>query len=364
MAAERLYWLGFSLVKGVGPTRFGRLLAQFGSMETAWHAADSELAQAGLDRRALAAFRDTRSQIDLKAEQARLDRLGIALLTWNDDDYPPLLTQLREINQAPPVLYMRGTISDADDWGITVVGTRSVSAYGRQVTRTLARDLVSAGLTIISGLARGVDAEAHEAALESGGRTTAVLPCGLDQIYPPEHRRLAARIMQAGALLSPFPPGTVPDASKFPVRNRIMSGLARAVLVTEAGDKSGALMTASAALEQGREVFAVPGNITTRVSQGVNRLIQDGAHPVLSAQDVIDVLDLDRVTQYVHARAVLPETSSDEQRILKHMSGDPIHIDELARQCGLPVSEVNSTLMFLQLKGLVREVGTMTFVRE
>lgn len=364
MASERLYWLGFNLVKGIGPTRFGRLLEQFGSMEAAWHAGDHALRDAGLDRRALGALKEARNQIDLNAELARLDRLGIALLTWNDPDYPPILAQLREINQAPPVLYMRGTISEADNWGITVVGTRSVSAYGRQVTRTLARDLSVAGLTIISGLARGVDAEAHKAALESGGRTAAVLPCGLDQIYPPEHRRLAARIMQAGVLISPFPPGTVPDASKFPVRNRIMSGLARAVLVTEAGDKSGALMTAHAALEQGREVFAVPGNITTRVSQGVNRLIQDGAHPVLSAQDVIDVLDLDRVAQYVHARTVLPETSSDEQRVLNHLSGDPIHIDELARQCDLPVSEVNSTLMFLQLKGLVREVGTMTFVKE
>ncbi len=361
--SERQYWLGFNLVKGVGPARVARLLEVFGSLREAWHASTSVLAGAGLDQRTLEGFEQTRRNLDLGAEMARLDRLGIALLTWDDPEYPALLSQLRLIDQAPPVLYLRGTLLEMDEWAVTVVGTRSVSAYGRQVTHQLATDMAAAGLTIVSGLARGVDAVAHQAALEAGGRTIAVLPCGLDQIYPPEHRGLAARIMHSGALISIFPLGTMADAHKFPIRNRVMSGLGRGVLVTEAGDKSGALLTAGYALEQGREVFAVPGNITTRSSMGVNRLIQDGAHPVLSAQDVFEVLKLEHVAQYAAAREELPDLSADERRVLECLSADPRHVDELCRVCALPVSQVTGALTLLALKGMIREVGVMTYVR-
>ncbi|GAB4477573.1 MAG: DNA-processing protein DprA [Anaerolineae bacterium] len=361
--SERQYWLGFNLVKGVGPARVARLLEVFGSLREAWHANPAALAGAGLDQRTLESFEQTRRRFDLGAELARLDRLGIALFTWDDPEYPVLLSQLRLIDQAPPVLYVRGTLLETDEWAITVVGTRSVSAYGRQVTHQLAADMAASGLTIVSGLARGVDAVAHQAALEAGGRTIALLPCGLDQIYPPEHRSLAARIMRSGALISIFPLGTTPDAHKFPIRNRVMSGLGRGVLVTEAGDKSGALLTAGYALEQGREVFAVPGNITTRSSMGVNRLIQDGAHPVLSAQDIFEVLKLEHVAEYAAAREELPDLSADERRVLECLSADPRHVDELARMCALPVSQVTGALTLLALKGMIREVGVMTYVR-
>jgi DNA processing protein len=313
--------------------------------------------------RALASLREVSQRVNLDAELARLDKLGIAVLTWEDDDYPALLAQLREIDQAPPLIYLRGSLADSDEWAITIVGTRSVSPYGRQVTYQLAHELAAAGLIVVSGLARGVDIEAHQAALEAGRRTIAVLPCGLDTIYPPEHRKLAARIVQQGALMTPFPLGTVPKAANFAPRNRMMSGMGRGVLVTEAGTKSGALVTAGCALEQSREVFAVPGNITAQGSSGTNRLIQDGAHPVLTVQDILDVLKLDGVSQFVEARASLPSPSGDEAIVLDKLSAEPLHIDELTRQCELSVSKVTSVLTLLELKGMVRQVGRMIYVR-
>jgi DNA processing protein len=363
MISERQYWVGFNLVSGVGPVTVRRLLQYFGSLETAWVASTEDLRSAGLSQRVLRNLLEVRQRVDLEAELARLDKLGIAVLTWQDDDYPPLLAALREIDQAPPVLYLRGTLSEADEWAIAIVGTRAVSPYGRQVTRQLAEELASNGLTIISGLARGVDAEAHQAALDIGGRTIALLACGLDRIYPPEHRGLAARIVRQGAVMSIFPLGTEPRAVNFSPRNRVLSGMACGVLVTEAGEKSGALITARYALEQGREVFAVPGNITAKGSSGTNRLIQDGAHPVLSARDVLEVLHLERVTQFAQARENLPLADEEERAILMRLSAEPLHVDELTRQSGLPVSKVISTLTLLELKGAVRQVGPMIYVR-
>ncbi len=361
--AERQYWVGFNLVPGVGPARVRQLLERFGALSKAWDAPASDLAGAGLDRRTLNNFIEARHRLDLGAELDRLDKLGIAVLTWEDDIYPPLLAKLREIDQAPPVLYMRGTLVEADEWALAVVGTRSISPYGRQVTRQLVADLASSGLTIVSGLARGVDAEAHRAALDTGGRTIAVLGCGLDTIYPPEHQQLAAQIAQHGALISPFPLETPPERKNFAPRNGVLSGLARGVLVTEAGLKSGAMLTAGAALEQGREVFAVPGNITAPGSSGTNRLIQDGAHPVLTAQDILEILNVEHIMQYSEARASLPHLGEAEQRVLDELSAEPLHIDELSRQCGLAVAQVSSALTMLELKGMVYQVGPLTYVR-
>lgn len=362
--SERQHWLGFNLVAGVGPVRVRRLLELFGTLEAAWSAPESALRRADLDSRTLGNLRDVRRRLDLAEELARLDRLGIALLTWNDPDYPALLAELRDIDQAPPVLYLRGSLSAADEWAITVVGTRTVSAYGRQVTYQLAGSLAANGLTVVSGLAHGVDTEAHTAALDKGGRTIAVLPCGMDIIYPPENRKLAERIIQQGALLSIFPLGTQPERKNFAPRNRVMSGLARGVLVTEAGVKSGAVLTAGYALEQGREVFAVPGNITAQGSGGTNRLIQDGASPALSAQDIFDVLSPGReIAQVVQARQNLPDLSGDEKAVLSQLAGDPLHVDDLTHQCGLPVARVTSALTMLELKGMIRQVGRMTYAR-
>lgn len=363
MTGERQYWLGFSYAKGFGPVRVRRMLDIFGSLQNAWKASRSDLRTAGVDTRTMDAFLDMRDRFNLDAELARLDKLGIGLLTWDDDDYPTLLKQLRPIDEAPPVLYIKGSLVETDEWAVAIVGTRGVSAYGRHITHELASSLAANGLTIVSGLARGADAEAHKAALEAGGRTIAVLPCGLDDIYPPEHRLLAAQIIQQGALVGIFPPGTQPLSTNFPARNRVISGLARGVVVTEAGEHSGALLTAAAALEQGREVFAVPGNITAQGSTGTNRLIQDGAHPVLTPEDVLSTLNLETVFIHAQARQELPSLGPGEERLLASMSGEPMHIDDLSNRCQLPVSVVSSTLVMLELKGLVRQVASMTYVR-
>lgn len=361
--SERQYWLGFNLVAGVGPKRTKKLLERFGTLGEAWKAAPEALAEAELDARAIENFAEVRRKVDLSRELARLDGLGIGLITWEDRDYPRLLGALKTIEQAPPLLYVRGSLLAADEWAVAVVGTRSATPYGRQVTHHIARELAVSNLTIVSGLARGIDTEAHQAALEMGGRTIAVLPGGLDDIYPPENRGLAERITRQGALLTTYPLGTHAERKNFGPRNALISGLGRGTVVTEAGLKSGAMWTASAALEQGREVFAVPGNITAQGSAGTNRLIQDGAHPVLAAQDILDALQLEHVTQYAEARATLPEVSGDEQTIVGLLSAEPLHIDEIARQCDLPVARISSALTMLELKGLIRQVGRMTYVR-
>ena len=225
----------------------------------------------------------------------KLQAGSIQVLTWDDEAYP---RRLKEIDQPPPVLYLRGNLLPEDEWAVAIVGTRRVTAYGRQVAEELASVLARNGVTVISGLARGVDSIAHQAALNAGGRTIAVMGTGVEQIYPPENRRLAEQMLQQGALVSDYPLGTPPDGINFPPRNRIISGLALAVVVVEAGLTSGALITASFAAEQGREVFAVPGNITAPQSQGTNRLILDGATPLLSPQQVLEALNLTMVTEH------------------------------------------------------------------
>jgi DNA processing protein len=357
--SERKYWVGFSIVRGIGPVGVRRLREGFGSLEKAWRANAAELRAVGLNRRAAHSLIEARSRIDLDAEMTKLDRQGVAALTWEDADYPP---RLQEIHTAPPVLYVRGSLDVTDEWAIAIVGTRRVSAYGRQVTYRLASELAANGVTIVSGLARGVDGEAHRAALEVGGRTIAVLASGLDIVYPPEHRDLAKEIVQNGALVSELPLGSKPEAGNFPARNRIISGLALGVLITEAGDRSGALITVGHATEQGRDVFAVPGNITAGGSKGVNRLLQEGAKAVLSAQDILDELDLARVTGYVEARESLPVTGL-EATVLAELSEDPLHVDDIRERCNMPVAEVSSTLAMLELKGLARQVGNMIYVR-
>jgi DNA processing protein len=255
-----------------------------------------------------------------------------------------------------------GEYRPADDWAVAIVGTRTASPYGREAARAVAGDLARAGVTIISGLARGIDAQAHQAALDAGGRTIAVMGSGLDVVYPWEHRKLAADITQKGALISEYGLGVQPEANNFPARNRIISGLSRGVVVVEAGDQSGALITAGFAAEQGREVFAVPGGIFHRNSRGTNRLIRDGAHPVLSAADVLEALDLTAVTEHVTAQMLFP-TDATEALLLERLSEDPTHVDEVGLATGLPIATVSSTLALMELKGLVRHVGGMNYIR-
>lgn len=359
---ELAYWIAFSRVLGIGPVRFRLLLNYFQEdVAAAWKADSNTLAQAGLDEKIIERFIKQRARIAPQHELERLEKLRIRIITWKDDTYPPLL---RRIEYAPPVLYMCGTLTDDDrQYTIGIVGTRKMSSYGRQVTERFASELVKGKITVVSGLALGVDTVAHTTALDHNGRTIAVLASGLDIIYPQTNYGLARRIIESGqgALLTPFPLGVQPDKGNFPARNHIISALSLGVLVTEAPPKSGALITANSALEQGREVFAVPGGIFSPASAGVNKLIQDGAHPVTSVNDILERLNLFMVPQHMEAQAILPD--NDEERVLlKLLSHEPTHIDELTRGSHMDASQVSATLTMMELKGMIRSLGGMQYV--
>lgn len=358
MSDPRKYWIGFNFVKGIGPVRFQKLLDFFGKPEIAWQAPPGALHKAGLGEKIVENFLHTRSTISLDQIWEQIQEQGITVITWEDDGYPH---RLKEIDQPPPVLYVKGELSPDDEWSVAIVGTRNVTSYGRQVTAEIASLLSGSGVTIISGMARGVDAIAHQVALNTGGRTIAVFGAGVDRIYPPEHRGLADRIIERGALISDYAPGTPPEASNFPARNRIISGLALAVVVTEAGQRSGALITASFAADQGREVFAVPGSIKSPQSRGTNRLIQDGASLVQDPKDILDVLSLTMVTQHRAARVVLPADAVEAQ-LFQTLGHEPMHIDEIGAKTELPIDKVSATLALMELKGMVRQVGGMNYV--
>jgi DNA processing protein len=288
----------------------------------------------------------------------KLDRYGVKVLTWHDTDYP---SRLKEIYDYPPLLYIRGSLLPEDEWCLAVVGTRRATVYGRQVTEEIVADLARSKITIVSGLAKGIDSVAHHSALEAGGRSIAVFGCGLDIVYPAENADLARRIMQQGALLSEYPLGTRPRADNFPRRNRIMSGLSLGVLVIEAGETSGAMITAHLALEQNREVFAIPGSILSPASRGTNHLIQEGAKLVSDYTDILEELNLTAVAQQVEMKELVPP-SDTEFLLLKQLGAEPTHIDEVCRSSGLSISTVSSTLAVMELKGLVKQVGAMNYV--
>ncbi len=338
--------------------RLSSLIAHFGSAAAAWQGRPEELRQAGLGTKTVNRLIEMRQSVDLEGLWAKISAQGIQILTWSDATYP---ARLKDIEQPPPVLYVRGEWLPEDDFAVAIVGTRRITAYGRQITDELAAQLAASGLTVISGLARGVDAVAHSAALKAGGRSAAVLGSGVDRIYPPENRGLAAEIMRRGALVSDYPLGTAPESNNFPPRNRIISGLSLATIVVEAGETSGALITAEFAAEQGREVFAVPGSILAPQSKGTNRLIQNGALPLLSADDVLQALDFQRLGEKKAARKILPADEVEAQ-LMGLLGSEPLHVDEICLQSGLPVAKVSAALVMMELKGLARQVGGMQYV--
>lgn len=356
------YWVAFNRVPGVGPIRLRFLLDFFhDDIKAAWEANHSQLVQAGLDRRTVDSIIKSRPTVNLDREMALIDQHGVQVLTWNDVDYPKLL---RELSAPPPVLYVRGELLPDDEWAVGIVGTRKMSAYGRRVTEMLVNGLTEAGLTIISGLALGVDGVAHRTALQAGGRTIAVLANGVEKPYPARHRNMAETIVSQGqgALISYYPIGTRPEARNFPPRNRIISGLSLGVIIVEAGERSGALITARYAIDQNREVMAVPGHIFSSTSKGPNQLITQGATPVLSVKSVLDSLDMQMVEPQKVVRQIIATTPLEE-RVLNQLSSDPRHIDEISQQCSLSSAELSSTLSLLELKGLIRQVGAMSYVR-
>jgi DNA processing protein len=357
-AKDLKYWVGFSFIPGIGHVRFSQIESYFPDLETAWNAPAGELRKARLEDAVVRSIVTSRPRIDIDAELEKLPRFGIAVLTWHDEGYP---ARLKEIYDFPPVLYVRGSLTAADEWCLAVVGTRRATAYGRQVTEEIVSDLARNNITIVSGLARGVDSIAHQAALDAGGRTVAILAGGLDTIYPPENLGLARRIVEQGALISEYPLGTKPRADHFPRRNRILSGMSLGVLVTEAGEGSGALITADLGLEQNRDVLCVPGSILSPASRGTNKYIQQGAKLIMNCQDILEELNLRAVAQQLEFKDIVPETET-ESVLLKKLSSEPSHIDEICAGSGLPVSTVSSTLAMMELKGLVRSVGNMSYV--
>ena len=352
------YWVGFNLIPRIGRVKLSQLESHFKSLEQAWQATPAELKRAGLDKGAVNAIVQWRPNISLEEEMEKLERQGIKVLSFRDADYP---SRLKEIYDYPPILYVKGSLLPSDEWCLAVVGTRRATVYGRQAAEEIVTDLARNKITIVSGLARGIDSIAHKSALEASGRTIAVFGCGLDTVYPAEHASLARDIIANGAVISEFPLGTEPRKENFPMRNRIMSGLSLGVLMVEAGETSGAMITARLALEQNREVFAVPGSILSITSRGTNHLIQEGAKLVRDYTDILEELNLTAVAHQMEVKEIIP-ASDTESLLLKQLGVEPIHIDEVCRSSGLPTSVVSSTLAMMELKGLVKQVGAMNYV--
>jgi DNA processing protein len=369
------YWVALGRVRHLGAVRFRRLEACFGRAEYVWKASFTELKAAGMETRVAREMIAARSQVSPDGEMDRLARAGVKAITWHHPEYP---VRLKEIHDPPPVLYYQGELLPSDQRSVAVVGTRSPTSYGREAAATLTSQLARSGITIVSGLALGIDGIAHRAALDSGERTLAMVANGLDIIYPREHANLSRRISEQGAVVSEVPLGIRPDSRSFPRRNRLISGVTLGTLVVEAGEGSGTRWTVYHALEQDREVFCVPGSIFSPASQLTNRLIQEGAKLVSSANDVMEELNLRVVGRQIEMRlaqetvpappvndAINHEAINHdgESKLLGQLDHEPIHIDDIRRRTNLPITEVSSLLTLLELKGMVRQVGCMHYVR-
>lgn len=372
------FWVALSSIPQLGAARFKLLEGYFGELELAWGASASQLRDAGLDSRTAQEVASARSSVDPDGLMAELENAGVCAASWSCDAYPP---RLKEISNPPPVLYYRGDIRPQDEWSVAVVGTRKPTSYGREAASKLSRELASAGITVVSGLALGIDGVAHRAALDCGGRTIAVVAGGLDSVYPREHTDLFRRIEGQGAVVSEHRPGIRPDARNFPRRNRLISGISLGTVVVEAPDKSGVASTVRHALEQDREVFCVPGRIFDSTSSLSNRLIKEGAKLVVDYTDILEELNLPDsweiglgVVQEEDAQvssATAPGSAKDdlegldegERALLELLSGDPKHVDDLCRQSEIPITSISSMLTLLELKGRVAQVGSMHYVR-
>lgn len=355
---DAYYWFALTSTPLVGNVTCRRLVEHFGTPAKALAASFDELvAVKGVNSAAALSLinHDGRKAAELATEA--LQRSGARLVTLLDNEYPPLL---KEISDPPPYLYLKGKLPHSSS-AIAVVGSRRASDYGISVTTRFARELAGQGVTIVSGLAMGVDAAAHRGALQVGGATVGVLGCGIDLIYPGENRQLYREMEEKGAIVSEFPPGTQPDAPNFPRRNRIISGMSRGVLVVEAAEKSGSLITARFALEQGREVFAVPGNINFRASRGTNSLIKEGAKLVESVADIMGELPPEGVQLPQWAQKQNFNLSPDEERLTELLTEKPLHIDELTVRSGLTVPTVSAMLLRLELQGAIMQMPGKIF---
>ncbi|NQU77304.1 DNA-protecting protein DprA [Candidatus Falkowbacteria bacterium] len=361
MPSDLIFWNAIAKINKIGPKRFKKLYNHFPTMEAAFHASHTELLQAQIEEKIASEFILKRSEINPEKEAEILEKENIKIITVKNDNYPRLLA---EIYTPPALLYYKGQISSNEEFPIAVVGTRKFTSYGKQVTEEITRELAKNGITVVSGLALGIDALAHNATLDVNGRTIAVLGSSIDfsNIYPAHNRYLSQKIIDSGGLvLSEYPIGTLPLKQNFPARNRIVSGLSLGTLVIEAPEASGALITARHALDQNREVFAVPGNINARTSIGPNNLIKMGAKAITCASDILETLDLTQATDFIENQKIVPD-SPEEEALLPLLSREPVHIDELTRSSKLPVSSITSTLTMMEMKGKVKNLGHMNYV--
>ena len=365
-----LGWLALTLVPGVGARTFHRLIKRFGSPDHVFAARRSHLEQVpGLQKGSIEVIRSLEARKTAEKEMTRLRSHGIHLIQWGTEEYPAYLAN---ISDPPPLLYLKGTLSQEDERAVAVVGSRQASPYGLSVCKKLCRELAWQGWTVVSGMARGIDSAAHRGALDGGGRTLAVWGTGMDVVYPRENQQLARQIASSGGVISEFPLGTPPEPGNFPARNRLISGLALGVVVVEATAKSGSLITARMALEQGRLVFAVPGPIDRPGVEGTHRLIKEGAKLVERAEDIIEEL-LPMVDRRLHVDTVdlrglptgkLPELNDEERQLWDMLGMDPLHIDAIARQLDISISQTAELLLRLEIRGVVKQLPGTFFVRD
>ncbi|MFH0929879.1 MAG: DNA-processing protein DprA [Candidatus Moraniibacteriota bacterium] len=358
-----IFWHAFNCVDGFGPQAFKKLLAGFSELKEAWKSTNAyNFEQLDFSKKQIDNFFQFRQKHSPEILFEELAKENIEIITINDKAYP---TQLKEIASAPPVLYIRGDRSILSNKSIAIVGSRKFTEYGRRVTENLTKDLVRAGLTIVSGLALGIDGIAHQAALDAGGFTAAVLGTGIDDatIYPREHFNLAKNIIEnGGALITEQPPKTPSLKQNFPARNRIMAGLALGTLVIEAAESSGSLITAGFALEQNREVFAVPGDIFSPQSTGANLLVKRGAKLVMSAADILEEFNISRTQPQLALKLFEPRTD-EEKTIWKILSNEPLHIDKISKMARLDTAVVSSVLATLEIEGAVKNIGGQNFIK-
>jgi DNA processing protein len=358
-------WVALSRVKGLGCVGFKKLAAHFADPTAALSARPAELKNVpGLDKDAIEGLLGFSEWALAEAEIRRAREAGVRIVPFIDPHYP---ARLRAIADPPPLLYIKGEFSAADEKAVAIVGSRSASDYGRKVARNICRGLASLGFTVVSGMARGIDGTAHESALDGGGRTIAVLGSGVDRIYPPEHEGLSERIARQGAVISELSLGARPVAFNFPARNRLISGLSLGVVVVEATEKSGSLITAAHALEQNREIFAVPGEVGSSRSRGAHRLIRQGAKLVENADDIIEEIapQLARPEGARRRQRVLPQNCNDDTRKIFGLLQERIlHIDEVIETTGLSSAQVSQILLELELQGFLRQLPGKRYAAE
>ncbi|MBI2599504.1 DNA-protecting protein DprA [Candidatus Daviesbacteria bacterium] len=356
MMDNTAYLLALHSIDGLGPIRLKAILDYFKDPKLAWEAESSEFSKIGIPKNVVELLLQTRKKLEPVTFAKSIKDANIGWITISDDNYPKLLSQIYD---PPPVLYYKGDINVLDTKSLAIVGTRKITGYGKVVTEQFTKTLTLAGLTIVSGLARGVDSYAHWAAVNNNGQTIAVLGAGLNNIFPPQNIGLAQKIADgAGILISEFPPDYQVFPGNFPSRNRIISGLSLATLVIEAAENSGSLITARLALEQGREVFAVPGPVTSYLSKGPINLIKQGAIPVFDPKDVLEQLGIDS-NQMLKAKNKqnTQNISDEEKQILKVLENEIMHMDEIGRSLNLTAAKISALLLKMEISGLVQNLG-------